>query len=195
LNKNKSEKQYQSDYYARSIFNLAKAENTVERVEMELLQLKDQILKNMELKNYLSDTSIPEEEKIKFMFDLIGEDVSRSTKAFISLLIIMDALEYIEQVHKDYVDLTDRLKKQVSIEVVSAVELDNSTIRVIKEDIDKKTGLDVRIRNTIDKSIIGGIVIRIGERIIDLSINNKIDDLKMKLKGLELKEEEFGTEN
>jgi F-type H+-transporting ATPase subunit delta len=193
-NKN-SGKNYKSNFYALSIFNLARAENAVDRVEGEMDQLKNEILNNLELKKYLTDSSIPEPEKIKSMLDILGEDASSAIKAFISTLIIMDSVENAEQIYRDYVELANQLKKQISIEVISAVGLDRSTIDTIKKDIDAKTGLDVRIKNSIDRDIIGGIVIKIGDRIIDLSLKDKIEDLKTKLKALELRGEDFGIEN
>jgi F-type H+-transporting ATPase subunit delta len=195
LNNKNSEKQYKSDFYARSLFNLARAENAVDRVEDEMGQLKSEILNNLELKKYLTDSSIPAPEKIKSMLGILGEDASDAVKAAISTLIIMNVLESIEQIYRDYVALANQLKKQVSIEVISAVELDSDTIDTIKKDVDDKTDLDVRIKNIIDRDIIGGIVIKIGDRIIDLSLKNKIDDLKTKLKALELRGEDFGIEN
>jgi F-type H+-transporting ATPase subunit delta len=195
LNNKNSEKQYKSDFYARSLFNLARAENAVDRVEDEMGQLKNEILNNLELKKYLTDSSIPAPEKIKSMLGILGEDASDAVKAAISTLIIMNVLESIEQIYRDYVALANQLKKQVSIEVISAVELDSDTIDTIKKDVDDKTDLDVRIKNIIDRDIIGGIVIKIGDRIIDLSLKNKIDDLKTKLKALELRGEDFGIEN
>jgi F-type H+-transporting ATPase subunit delta len=158
-------------------------------------QLKNEILNNLELKKYLTDSSIPAPEKIKSMLGILGEDASDAVKAAISTLIIMNVLESIEQIYRDYVALANQLKKQVSIEVISAVELDSDTIDTIKKDVDDKTDLDVRIKNIIDRDIIGGIVIKIGDRIIDLSLKNKIDDLKTKLKALELRGEDFGIEN
>jgi F-type H+-transporting ATPase subunit delta len=195
LNNKNSEKQYKSDFYARSLFNLARADNAVDRVEDEMGQLKNEILNNLELKKYLTDSSIPAPEKIKSMLGILGEDASDAVKAAISTLIIMNVLESIEQIYRDYVALANQLKKQVSIEVISAVELDSDTIDTIKKDVDDKTDLDVRIKNIIDRDIIGGIVIKIGDRIIDLSLKNKIDDLKTKLKALELRGEDFGIEN
>ena len=127
--KNKdSRKQYQSDFFASSIFNLARAESTVDTVEDELGQLKNEVLNNLELKKFLTDSSIPEPEKIKSMLDILGEDASSALKASVSTLIIMDAVENIEQIYRDYVELANQLKKQVSIEVISAVELDESTM-------------------------------------------------------------------
>jgi len=86
-------------------------------------------------------------------------------------------------------------KKQVYVEVVSVIELDSGTISRIKEDVDNASGLDVRIRNTVDPDIIGGLVLKIGEKIVDLSIKNKIEDIRAKLKSIELGGEGFGAKN
>ncbi len=195
MNKKSLEKQYQSNYYARSLFNLARADNAIDRVESEIGQVKEEILNNLELKKYLTDSSIPAPEKIRSMLEILGDDASSTVKAFVSTLIIMDALENMEQIYRNYVELTNQFKKQVSIEVISAIELDVKTIDAIKKDVDAKTDLDVRIKNVIDKDIIGGIVLKIGDRVIDLSLKNKIDDLRTKLKALELRGEDFGIEN
>ena len=111
------------------------------------------------------------------------------------MIILFDALDYTEQIYKDYIELTNQYKKQVSVEVISAIELDEKMLKEIKKDVDSKTGLDVRVKNTVDKSIIGGLLIKIGEKIIDLSVKNKIEDLKSKLKALEIRGEDFGFEN
>ena len=188
-------KEFKSNYYANAVFNLARAENAIDRVENELGQLKDEVIFNLDLKKYLSDSAIQSSEKIKSMLKILGDDSTRSIKTISAMIILFDALDYTEQIYKDYIELTNQYKKQVSIEVISAIELDERLLAEIKKDVDSKTGLDVRVKNTVDKSIIGGLLIKIGERIIDLSIKNKIEDLKSKLKALDIRGEDFGFEN
>jgi len=188
-------KEFKSNYYANAVFNLARAENAIDRVENELGQLKDEVIFNLDLKKYLSDTAIQSSEKIKSLLNILGEDSTRSIKTISAMIILFDALDYTEQIYKDYIELTNQYKKQVSVEVISAIELDDKLLMEIKKDVDSKTGLDVRVKNTVDKSIIGGLLIKIGERIIDLSVRNKIEDLKSKLKALEIRGEDFGFEN
>jgi F-type H+-transporting ATPase subunit delta len=195
LEKVAATKEFKSNYYANAVFNLARAENAIDRVENELGQLKDEIVFNLDLKKYLSDTAIQSAEKIKSLLNILGEDSTRSIKTISAMIILFDALDYTEQIYKDYIELTNRYKKQVSVEVISAIELDDKMLMEIKKDVDSKTGLDVRVKNTVDKSIIGGLLIKIGERIIDLSVKNKIEDLKTKLKALEIRGEDFGFEN
>jgi F-type H+-transporting ATPase subunit delta len=195
LEKSKKTSQFKSNYYAQAVFAIARATNEVDRVEDEFKQLKDEITYNLDLKKFLQDPSIPKAEKIQSIFNILGEDSSEAIKAFISMVIILDFIDYLDQIFADYVELANQLKKQISIEVISAVELDKATIGQIKEDVDGKTGLDVRVRNTIDKDIIGGLIIKIGDRVIDISVKNKIEDLRTKLKALDIRGEDFGTEN
>jgi F-type H+-transporting ATPase subunit delta len=195
LGKVKESIEFKSNYYAQAVFNVARAENMVDQVEDELRQLKDEITNNLELKNNLTDPSIENYEKIKVMLEILGDDGSKAIKSFAAMMIILDAIDSFEQTYKDFVELANQLKRQVSIEVISVIELDKEILNEIKESVDKKTGLDVRIKNVLDRDIIGGIVIKIGDKVIDLSIKDKLEDLKNKLKALDLRGEDFGTEN
>jgi F-type H+-transporting ATPase subunit delta len=195
LGKVKESIEFKSNYYAQAVFNVARAENMVDQVEDELRQLKYEITSNLELKKNLTDPSIENYEKIKVMLEILGDGGSKAIKSFAAMMVILDAMDSFEQTYKDFVELANQLKRQVSIEVISVIELDKEILDEIKENVDKKTGLDVRIKNVLDKDIIGGIVIKIGDKVIDLSIKDKLQDLKNKLKALDLRGEDFGTEN
>ena len=195
MGKVKESIEFKSNYYAQAVFNVARAENMVDQVEDELRQLKDEITNNLELKKNLTDPSIENYEKIKVMLEILGDDGSKAIKSFAAMMVILDAIDSFEQTYKDFVELANQLKRQVSIEVISVIELDKKILNEIKENVDKKTGLDVRIKNVLDKNIIGGLVIKIGDKVIDLSIKDKLEDLKNKLKALDLRGEDFGTEN
>ncbi|MBE3086171.1 MAG: ATP synthase F1 subunit delta [Bacteroidetes bacterium] len=195
MGKVKESIEFKSNYYAQAVFNVARAENMVDQVEDELRQLKDEITNNLELKKNLTDPSIENYEKIKVMLEILGDDGSKTIKSFAAMMVILDAIDSFEQTYKDFVELANQLKRQVSIEVISVIELDKEILNEIKEHVDKKTGLDVRIKNVLDKNIIGGLVIKIGDKVIDLSIKDKLEDLKNKLKALDLRGEDFGTEN
>lgn len=195
MGKVKESIEFKSNYYAQAVFNIARAEDMVDQVEDELGQLKDEITNNLELKKNLTDPSIENYEKIKVMLEILGDDGSKAIKSFVAMMVILDAIDSFEQTYKDFVELANQLKRQVSIEVISVIELDKKILNEIKENVDKKTGLDVRIKNVLDKNIIGGLVIKIGDKVIDLSIKDKLEDLKNKLKALDLRGEDFGTEN
>jgi ATP synthase F1 delta subunit len=195
MEKSQNINEFMSNHLARAVFELARAEGTVDRVEDELGQLSGEIMHNLDLKKLVTDPAIQDVEKIRAILTILGPDSTDAIKSFASTAIIMKLFESVEQIYKDYIEITNKFKKQVSVEVISAIELENSILQGIKKEVDSKTGLDVRVRNTVDSKVIGGIIIKIGERIIDLSIKNKIEDLKTKLKALELRGEDFGFEN
>jgi len=187
--------QQKVDYYAQLILDIGIAENVFNKLEGELKQIKDAILSNIDLKKFLTDPSIDKIEKVKVIFEIFGKDASNAIKAATVMIVIMDKIELLDQIYNRFVKLLDKLKLRVFAEVASTVKLDGKMINDIKRMVEKETGLDVRIGNTIDKKIIGGIVIKIGDRVIDLSIKNKIEGLKEELKSIKLRGEEFGANN
>ncbi|MCL4385627.1 MAG: ATP synthase F1 subunit delta [Cyanobacteria bacterium] len=195
INGNSREIKNQIDYYAQCFFDMAKAENSIDNFEEEFKKLTDIILKNLDLKKFLTDPSIPAPEKIKTAFEILGDDYINTTRAALATMITMDIIELVDEIYKKLVLIINKLKSQILVEVVSAISLDDKLMDEIKKSIDEKTGLDVRLKNIVDKNIIGGLLIKIGDKIIDLSIKSKIDDLKTRLHSLELGGEEFVSSN
>ena len=184
-----------AEYYARAILDIGKAEKTVDLLETEFKTLKEAVISDLDLKKYLTDPSVYETAMINMALKVLGESASVSNRTVFAILIMADIIEEIEEIYNIFVGFVSDFKKQVYVEVVSVVELDSGTISKIKEDVDEASGLDVRIRNTVDPDIIGGLVLKIGEKIVDLSIKNKIEDIRAKLKSIELGGEEFGAKN
>ena len=184
-----------AEYYARAILDIGKAEKAVDLLEAEFKTLKEAVISDLDLKKYLTDPSVGKTTKINMALKVLGEDASVSIRTVFTVLIMADIVEEIEGIYNIFVGFVSDFKKQVYVEVVSSIELDGGTISKIKEDVDNASGLDVRIRNTVDPDIIGGLVLKIGEKIVDLSVKNKIEDIRAKLKSIELGGEGFGAKN
>jgi F-type H+-transporting ATPase subunit delta len=181
----------ETDYYASAFLGIAEAENVLDGFEEELRQLKDALINDLDLKKYLTDPSIETPEKIRFAFKIFGENSTNTIKAAMATIITMGVVESIEGIYNKFVLLVNKIKTQIMVEVVSVIKLDDKLMKELKKSIDEKTKLDVRLKNVIDKNIIGGLLIKIGDKIIDLSVKSKIDDLKTRLHSLELGGDEF----
>jgi len=181
--------------YARAILDIGKATGDLDLLESEFKVLKDEIVSNRDLKKYLTDPSIAQPERIKTGVEILEEGASPAVKTALAMIITLDMTEQIEPLYNEFTQLVDDFKKQAYVEVISAIELDEGTLGMIKKDVDTASGLDVRIRNTVDSSIIGGLVIKIGETVIDLSVKNKMEDIKARLRSVDLGGEGFGTED
>lgn len=182
-------------YYARAILDIGKAEKTVDLLETEFKALKEAVISDLDLKKYLTDPSVGKTAKMNMALNVLGESASVSIRTAFAVLIMADIIEEIEGIYDIFTGFVSDFKKQVYVEVVSPVELDSGTISKIKKDVDRASGLDVRIRNTVDPDIIGGLVLKIGEKIVDLSVKSKIEDIRAKLKSIELGGEKFGAKN
>lgn len=181
--------------YARAILDIGKATGDLDLLESELKVLKDEIISNLDLKKYLTDPSIAQPERIKTGVEILEEGATPAIKTALAMIITLDMTEHIEPLYDAFTELVNDFKKQAYVEVVSAIELDADTLGKIKKDVDAASGLDVRIRNTVDGSIVGGLIIKIGEKVIDLSVKNKMDDIKARLRSVDLGGEGFGTED
>lgn len=84
---------------------------------------------------------------------------------------------------------------QIPVEVYTAVKIKDGLIAKIKKAVDQVTGQDAKIKIIVDKSILGGLIVKIDYSIIDLSIKRKLDNLKILLKDLDLRGKEFEAEN
>ena len=182
-------------HYARAILDIGKAEKSVDLLESEFKTLQEAIVSDLDLKKYLTDPSVEKTAKINMGLKILEKDSSVSIRTALVMIITADIVEDIEKIYNKFTGFVSDFKKQVYVEVVSAIELDGDTISKIKEDVDRASGLEVRIRNTVDPDIIGGLVLKIGEKIVDLSVKNKMKDIRAKLKSIELGGGEFGAEN
>jgi len=172
--------------YAKSFFDIALAEDELGIFEKEFDSVINELSANLKLKSFLINPKIEAYEKIKYMLSALDKNSSRSIRSVMSLIITMNLTDYLRLIKEEFVKLVDNYKNQLRVEVTSAVMIDKELLLKIKEEIDKKTGLDSRISNVIDASLIGGILIKINDKVIDLSIKNKIEKLRSDLKSIEV---------
>ena len=121
---------------------------------------------NSKLKKLLSNSSAGKTKIIEDILDILGERKNNNGS---------------------------EMEAGVEAEVLSVIELNENIKEEIKRILENKTGLNIGIKNRIDKSILGGIVVKIGDRVIDLSIKNKIEDLRAKLRSIKLEGGNFDT--
>ena len=172
--------------YAKSFFDIALAEDELGIFEKEFDSVINELSANLKLKSFLVNPKIEAYEKIKYILSALDKNSSRSVRSVMSLIITMNLTDYLKLVKEEFVKLVNNYKNQVRVEVTSAVMIDKELLLKIKEEIDKKTGLDSRISLVTDASLIGGILIKIKDKVIDMSIKNKIEKLRSDLKNIEV---------
>ena len=97
---------------------------------------------------------------------------------FLELLIEKHRMPVIFRIRRQFDALWDEENKLLPVEVTSAVELDEATVDTLGERIGEQTGQNVELTSTVDPDILGGIVLRVGNSILDASIKNRLDQLR-----------------
>ena len=164
--------------YASAILDLAKAEGELERVESEFLAIGQALEKSAELRSTLTDPQLPMEKKHAVIEGLIGGRASTLTVGLVQFIVGQGRASEIPSVAKAFVEKAVESRDRAVAEVRSAVPLDDSTIERLALALGRATGKRVEVKVVVDESIIGGIVARVGDVVIDGSIANAIGDLR-----------------
>ncbi|MDP9495442.1 MAG: ATP synthase F1 subunit delta [Actinomycetota bacterium] len=167
--------------YANGILELAKAEGEVERVEDELFGIAQALDKSAELRSSLTDPQLPVERKQAIIAELLGERASALTVGLVQFIISQGRVSDLPDIARALVEKAAESRSRALAEVRSAVPLDENTIARLTAALSKATGKKVEVKVIVDESVIGGIVARVGDTVIDGSIARRMDSLRQAL--------------
>jgi F-type H+-transporting ATPase subunit delta len=163
--------------YARALLEAAKEEGRLDVVHEQLGALADAIDASHDLQVFLFSPYFSVTEKREGMERAVqGADPLLSN--FVSLLIEKHRMPVIFRIRRVLDALWEDENRMLAVSVTSAVELDSGTVESIGERIGERTGRRVALTRVVDPDIIGGIVLRVGNSILDASIRNRLEQLR-----------------
>jgi F-type H+-transporting ATPase subunit delta len=164
--------------YASAILDLARAEGELDRVEGEFLVLGQALEKSADLRATLTDPQLPLEKKRGVIDELIGSRASSLTVGLVQFIVSQGRSSEIPSIAKAFVEKAVESRDRVVAEVRSAVPLEPETIERLAAALGKATGKRVEVKVVVDESVMGGIVARVGDVVIDGTIANAIGELR-----------------
>ncbi|MCH7901005.1 MAG: ATP synthase F1 subunit delta [Acidobacteria bacterium] len=164
--------------YANGIFELAKAEGELERVESELFTVAQALDDSPELRSTLTDPQLPLEKKQALIDDLIGGRASSLSVDLVQLIVSQGRASELSDIARAVVEAAAASRNKAVAEVRSAVPLDEETIERLVVALGRATGKSVEVKVVVDESVIGGIVARVGDIVIDGSLARRVDSLR-----------------
>lgn len=164
--------------YASGIFELAKAEEELERVEDELFSVAQALDESNELRSTLTDPQFPMDKKHALVDDLIGGRASSLTLDLVQLIVSQGHASELSAIARALVETAAASRDMAVAEVRSAVALDDETIERLAAALGRATGKNVEVKVVVDESVIGGIVARVGDTVIDGSLARRVDSLR-----------------
>jgi F-type H+-transporting ATPase subunit delta len=163
--------------YARSLFEVAVERDLLDAVREQLGQFADALHENRDLATFFFSPYFSTEEKKDALKRTI-EGADETFISFLELLIEEHRMPAIFRIRDRYEVLWDEAKRLLPVEVTSAIELDEKTVAAIGDRIREQTGQNVELSSHVDSGILGGIVLRVGNSILDASIRNRLDQLR-----------------
>ena len=163
--------------YARALFEVAKEQGKLDVVREQLDQFAEALNGNGDLRVFFFSPYFSTEEKkdgLKRMLD--GADPA--IENFLESLLERHRMPVIFRIRATYEQLWDQENQLLPVEVTSAVALDDATVKSIGDRIGEQTGQRVELTSTVDPDILGGIVLRVGNSILDASIKHRLDQLR-----------------
>jgi F-type H+-transporting ATPase subunit delta len=169
--------------YASGIFEFASAEGELERVENELLTVSRAFEGSDELRSALTDPQLPHEKKQAIIDELLGGRASSLTVDLVQLIVSRGRAADLASIAMSVVETAAASRDKAVAEVRSAVPLDEATVERLTSALGRATGKSVEVKVIVDESIIGGIVARVGDTVIDGSLARRVDSLHQAVKG------------
>lgn len=164
--------------YAEALFRVVQAEGELERVEDELFRFGKLLEQNHELKQALSDQGLDKAQREKVLEELLADKVSPHTLGLLTFIVAQGRARQLPQILEHVSQLAAEARKSVVAEVRSAVPLDDAQQEKLAAALSKATNKNVTVKVIVDPAIIGGVVAKVGDTVIDGSIKRRLDQLK-----------------
>jgi F-type H+-transporting ATPase subunit delta len=164
--------------YATALMSLAAEMNAVERISSDMEGIGATVQGSRELRRFLASPVVSRSRKKVVMKDLFGGSVAALVQAFVNLLIDKQREVHLPGIIDEFALLRDERLGIVGAEVTSAVDLTPAQGENMRKQLEQYTRKSVRLRLTQDAGIRGGIIVRIGDTVLDASVRHQLDRLR-----------------
>lgn len=176
-----------SKTYGDALFELALEENKLDILFEESKVIKEVFQSNSELIKLLNHPKIDKDEKIKVIENIFSDRASKDFVGFLTIVVKKERQNDIINILDYFIGIVKEYKKIGVAYVTTAIELDEKRKKEVEDKLLATTGYETFEMNyAVDKDIIGGMIIRLGDRVVDTSISRKIENLSRELNKIQL---------
>ncbi len=168
--------------YARAIFHVAQAEEALDRVSDELFRFARAMEDNPELRERLTDPAVDVADKLQVVDDLLNRAHPQTVSAALYLVHAGRARQ-LEDIAEALADLVAESRSRAVAEVRTAVELDDERRKRLAEAIQEATGKQIDLKVIVDPDMVGGVVVKVGDTVIDGSVTRRLSEFRARLTG------------
>lgn len=163
--------------YARALFEVALQQGKLDLIREQLGQFAEALSANRDLAVFFFSPYFSTQEKEEALGRML-DGADPSFENFLRVLIENHRMPVIYRAQREFDRLWEQQNKLLPVEITSAIELDDKTTRSVADRIGEQTGRKVQLTTHVEPDIIGGIVLRVGNSILDASIRNRLEQLR-----------------
>jgi F-type H+-transporting ATPase subunit delta len=167
-----------SEAYAQALLEIARAEGRLAEVEDDLFRFARTLESSDDLRLALTDPSLPVERRIGVIEDLTGGKALQTSTALLSMIVGAGQAADLPAIVDRFVELAAAQRKREVAEVRSAIPLDSAQTERLAAALGRATGKVVEVKVIVDPSVMGGIVARVGDTVIDGSVRHRLELMK-----------------
>lgn len=169
------------EVYARAILEVARAEDASQRVEDDLFQFAQTMEGNAELRDSLADPALDVGRKLAIIDDLLGGHPHSASA--VMWIVQSGRVRQLTAIASAVATLAAADRARVLAEVRAAVSLSDEQQRELTRALSSATGQDVELKVVVDPGVLGGIVVKMGDTVIDGSVARRLAELRGRLTG------------
>jgi len=166
-----------AEVYARALFEAAKEHDVLDRVRDELCEFAEALEDNRSLQVFLFSPYFSSDEKREGVSKIVS-DADERTVNFLELLAERHRMPAIFRIKRELDALWADENQLLPVTVTSAVELDEGLVEDIGKRIQEQTGRKVELSSHVDPDVLGGLMVRVGNMVLDSTVRNRLERLR-----------------
>ncbi|WP_018248196.1 ATP synthase F1 subunit delta [Orenia marismortui] len=175
-----------AEKYAQALFELGIEDGKLLDMQDEFSEFLNIIEQNNELRKVIDHPKLGNVQKKDILTEVFEEELSTNLLNFIKLLIDKGRVNYLKSIYHQFTKLVDKKENRLEVEVFTPIELSDDNKSRLKEKLVSITKKEVTLKPKIQPDLLGGLLLKIGDKVIDGSLLNHLKNLENKLKGLEV---------
>ncbi len=167
-----------STRYANALFEVAKESKQLDVVEQELQLIVETIFSDQTITSFINHPQITADDKKELIDKVFGENVTKISRNFLFILIDSHRQNELPAILNEYIKMANEDRGIVRVEVITIEELGEQEKENLAKALAKEFKKEIRLSSIIDPSIIGGVVVNVGDKVYDGSIRTKLNVMK-----------------
>ncbi|HYF93357.1 MAG TPA: F0F1 ATP synthase subunit delta [Symbiobacteriaceae bacterium] len=167
--------------YARALFDLAQEKGLVDQVDQEFGMFIHMIDTNPQLRAVMNDVLLAPEVKTDLVRKIFTGKVSELVLNFLLVVVHKRRENFFPQMYRSFLDLANEARGIVEVEVRSAAELPEETARTLEQKLAVRFGKRVKFQTQVAPELIGGLVVRVGDELMDGSVRTRLRRMRDRL--------------